>query len=359
MKMTGHTKTWLKRGLLVLAGVVVASVAVWYFVRPEPAENIAKGNGRIEATEVDAASKIPGRIKEILVNEGDFVDAGQVVARIDTENLEAQLRQAQAELQRSQTAVATSQSRLAQRTSELAATRALVVQREAELQASDKRRGRSNVLSKEGATSQQEAEDDEARVQSARAAVLSQRAQVAAAQAAVVTAQSQVQSAEADVVASRATTERIQADINDSTLKSPRAGRVQYRVAQPGEVVAAGGRVLNLVDLSDVYMTFFLPTGQAGRVSMGSEVRLVLDALPQVVIPANVSFVADVAQFTPKTVETAKEREKLMFRVKARIAPELLREHLTRVKTGLPGMAYVRLNSQAQWPEKLAVTGRQ
>jgi HlyD family secretion protein len=92
---------------------------------------------------------------------------------------------------------------------------------------------------------------------------------------------------------------------------------------------------------------------------MGSEVRLVLDALPQVVIPANVSFVADVAQFTPKTVETAKEREKLMFRVKARIAPELLREHLTRVKTGLPGMAYVRLNSQAQWPEKLAVTGRQ
>jgi HlyD family secretion protein len=359
MKMTEHTKTWMKRGLLVLVGVVVAGTAVWYFARPKGPEDIAKGNGRIEATEVDAASKIPGRIKEILVNEGDFVDAGQVVARIDTENLEAQLRQARAELQRAQTAVATSQSRLAQRTSELAATRALVVQREAEQQVSDKRRGRSSVLSKEGATSQQEAEDDEARLQSARAAVLSQRAQVAAAQAAVVTAQSQVQSAEADVVASRATIDRIQADIDDSTLKSPRAGRVQYRVAQPGEVVAAGGRVLNLVDLSDVYMTFFLPTNQVGRVSMGSEVRLVLDALPEVVIPANISFVSDVAQFTPKTVETAKEREKLMFRVKARIPPELLREHLARVKTGLPGMAYVRLNSQAQWPEKLVVTGQQ
>ncbi len=91
---------------------------------------------------------------------------------------------------------------------------------------------------------------------------------------------------------------------------------------QPGEVLAAGGRVLNLVDLGDVYMTFFLPTAEAGRVALGAEVRIVLDAAPQYVIPAKVSFVADVAQFTPKTVETAQERQKLMFRVKAQIAPD-------------------------------------
>ena len=84
----------------------------------------------------------------------------------------------------------------------------------------------------------------------------------------------------------RATVERIQADIKDSALKSPREGRVQYRVAQPGEVVGAGGRVLSLVDLSDVYMTFFLPTAVVGRVALGTEVRLVLDAAPQYVIPA-------------------------------------------------------------------------
>ena len=82
----------------------------------------------------------------------------------------------------------------------------------------------------------------------------------------------------------------------------------------------------------------FLPERQAGRVPLGSEVRLVLDAAPQYVIPARVSYVASVAQFTPKTVETASEREKLMFRVKARLDPELLSKHLQQVKTGVPGI---------------------
>jgi len=130
---------------------------------------------------------------------------------------------------------------------------------------------------------------------------------------------------------------------------------MQYRVAQPGEVLGAGGRVVNLVDLTDVYTTFFLPTAQAGRIALGTEVRIVLDAAPQYVVPARVSFVADGAQFTPKTVETVSEREKLMFRVRAHIAPELLKEHITQVKTGLPGVAYVRLPPTDAWPGRLAL----
>jgi HlyD family secretion protein len=155
------------------------------------------------------------------------------------------------------------------------------------------------------------------------------------------------------VDAAQAAIESIDADLVDSTLVSPRDGRVQYRVAQPGEVLSAGGRVLNLVDLGDVYMTFFLPTAQAGRVALGAEVRLVLDAAPQYLIPARVTYVADVAQFTPKTVETQEERQKLMFRVKAKIPTELLKKHITQVKTGLPGVAYVKLASDAAWPESL------
>ena len=151
------------------------------------------------------------------------------------------------------------------------------------------------------------------------------------------------------------TVERIKADIDDNDLKAPRDGRVQYRVAQPSELLGAGGRVLNLVDLNDVYMIFFLPTAEARRVPLGSEVRLVMDAAPQYVFPAKVSFVANVAQFTPKTVETASEREKLMFRIKAHIPPDLLRKYIKHVKTGLPGMAYVRLDPQAQWPGHLQV----
>lgn len=124
-------------------------------------------------------------------------------------------------------------------------------------------------------------------------------------------------------------------------------------MAQPGEVVAGGGRVLNLVDLADVYMTFFLPETVAGQVGLGTEVRIVLDAAPDYIVPAKVSFVADVAQFTPKTVETQSERQKLMFRVKARIDPDLLRRHIRQVKTGLPGMAYVRIDPKVPWPAKL------
>jgi HlyD family secretion protein len=178
---------------------------------------------------------------------------------------------------------------------------------------------------------------------------------VAAAAAGIESARSQVESARSAAAAAQANIERIQADIDDTVLKAPRDGRVQFRVAQVGEVLAAGGRVLNMLDLSDVYMTFFLSTAVSGRIALGAEVRLVLDAAPEYVIPARVSFVASEAQFTPKTVETASEREKLMFRVKAQIAPELLRKYITRVKTGLPGMAYVRVDADAPWPERLQV----
>jgi len=138
-------------------------------------------------------------------------------------------------------------------------------------------------------------------------------------------------------------------------LKSPRAGRVQYRIAQPGEVLGAGGKVLNLVDLGDVYMTFFLPETAVGKVAMGSEVRIVLDAALQYVIPAKVSYVASTAQFTPKTVETASERQKLMFRVKAQIDRALLEKHLKVVKTGLPGVAWIKLDAQANWTANLEI----
>ncbi len=102
-------------------------------------------------------------------------------------------------------------------------------------------------------------------------------------------------------------------------------------------------------------MTFFLPEQAAGRVALGTEVHIVLDAAPQYVIPASVSFVASTAQFTPKTVETASERQKLMFRVKAQISPELLQKHLTQVKTGLPGVAWIKLDPDAKWPANLEV----
>jgi HlyD family secretion protein len=342
--------------VVVLLGGGVAAYFGWRSLQPgKLPDGFAGSNGRIEAVEMDIAAKTPGRLKEVLVDEGDFVTAGQVLARMDTDVLAAQLREAEADLRRAKTAVDTAKSSVTQRESEKAAGEALVAQREAELDGAKRNRDRTEEVYAQKAGSGEAL--DKARVQffSAEAAVKAAKANVAASDAATATARSQVIQAEAAIDAAKSRIERLQADIEDSTLKAPRDGRVQYRVAQPGEVLAAGGKVLNMVDLGDVYMTFFLPTAEAGRVRLGTEVHLVLDAAPQYVVPARVSYVADVAQFTPKTVETADERQKLMFRVKARIDPDLLKKHIKSVKTGLPGVAYVQLDPQAEWPAHLRV----
>jgi HlyD family secretion protein len=341
-----------------LIAVVLAAGAFFAWQRFGPREDtpgIASGNGRIEAVEIDVAARISGRVKEIRVAEGEFVRAGQVLAVIDPESLDAQRRQAEAQTQQAESGIATARSVLAQRESDRAAAQALVAQRQVELGSSRTQLDRSIALAAKGFVSTKVVDDDRAKVASAEAALTAARAQVAAAEAAIASARSQVEGAQSSTAAARANVEKIQVDLDDTHLKAPRDGRVQYRVAQPGEVVAAGGRVLNLLDVSDVYMTFFLPTAQAGRVALGAEARLVLDAAPQYVIPARISFVAAEAQFTPKTVETASEREKLMFRVKAQVPAEVLQRHAERVKTGLPGVAYVRIDPAAPWPDRLQV----
>jgi HlyD family secretion protein len=351
--MANSTRRWVI--IVAIAACAGGGYYAWrHFADPGLPEGIASGNGRIEATEIDIAAKIPGRIREIQVREGDFVKAGQVLVQMNTDQLEAKRRQAKAELQRALIGVETAKSHVVQRDAERNAAVAVIAQREAELDAAKRRLERSQQLVKTNTVSQQVLDDDRANAQGAAAATNAAKAQLAAAEAAVSAAKAEIVSSEAAVDAARAAIETITADIDDSTLTSPRDGRVQFRVAQPGEVLAAGGRVLNLVDLSDVYMTFFLPTAEAGRVAIGSDVRLVLDAWPQAVIPATATFVANVAQFTPKTVETAEERQKLMFRVKAHIPEDLLRKHIEQVKTGLPGMAYVRLDPKVEWPARLS-----
>lgn len=342
--------------LLVVAALAAAAWLSWQALRPRgPGDGFVSGNGRIEATEIDVATKLPGRVQDILVDEGDFVSAGQVLGHMQIQSLEAQRDEAVARQQQAVAAVASAQAQVAMRESDRQTSLAQVALRESELDAAQRRFARSTTLSRDGASSVQELDDDRARVRGAEAGLNAARAQVNAAEAAVTAARTQVLGAQSTVKAADATVARVNADIDDSELTAPRDGRVQYRIAQPGEVLGGGGRVLNLVDLSDVYMTFFVPEAAAGRLAMGSEVRIVLDAAPQYVIPAKVSFVASTAQFTPKTVETASERQKLMFRVKAQIDRELLSKHLKLVKTGLPGVAWIKQDSHAEWPAELAV----
>jgi HlyD family secretion protein len=141
--------------------------------------------------------------------------------------------------------------------------------------------------------------------------------------------------------------------ISDNTLVAPREGRIQYRVANVGEVLPAGGHVFEMLDTAYVYMDIYLPTEQAGKVRFGANARIVLDAYPNVAIPAKVSFIASQAQFTPKIVETQNERDKLMFRIRVRVDPDRLRGRADIVRSGLPGVAYVLTDPATQWPPSL------
>lgn len=343
---------------LSIVGAIVAVLLVTYWIwekmnQPDT-QALVSGNGRIEATEINISSKLSGQLEEILVQEGDFVEPGQVLARIKVSALEAQLREVQAQQRQAQEGIATTEAQVAMRISEKAAAAAMVEQRETELVAAKNRLARTEILAKDGAVSKQQLDDERADVKSVAAVLSAARAQVDTAQSAIVAARSQVSSARSQVDAIKATIERINFDIEDAQLKAPLKARVQFLVAQPGEMIAAGGRVMNLIDLSDVYMTFFLPETVAGRIAIGTEVRIVLDAAKNVVIPAKVSFVADTAQFTPKTVETESERQKLMFRIKAKVDPVLLQKHIQQVKTGLPGVAYIKIDENAPWPAFLS-----
>lgn len=314
-------------------------------------EGLARGNGRIEAVEIDVASKYPGRIDAVLIHEGELVDAGQPLIQLDIRQVKAARHQAEAELRRTEIAVEIARLLIEQRQSEVRAAEAVLAQRKATEEVAQRQLGRSTSLAENSVASERTLEIDRSNALGATAAVASAEAALAAAQAGVAAAEASAVGSEAAVAAAKAAIEVIDAQIEDSTLKAPRKGRVQYVVAREGEVIAAGGRVVNMVDLNEVYMTFFLQTADAGRAGLGTEVRLLLDAAPNVAIPASISFVSDVAQFTPKTVETEVEREKLMFRVRARIAPELLAKYLDHIKTGLPGVAWVRLDPAAPWPE--------
>ncbi len=311
-----------------VAGMIGGGIFLFdYMNRSDIPESIAFGNGRIEATEVDIATRLSGRLTEVSVNEGDIVTAGQIVAKLDTDELNARLQQAQAQVQ--------------QVRENRKYASAIVRQHQSELELARKNLARSQNLYVNNNISLVQLQQHEAAVDSLVAAIAAAKAQVVASDSAINAALAQKQA--------------IQTNINDSLLKSPIGGRVLYKLLEPGEVIGSGGKVLTVLKMDDIYMTIFLPTSDVGRVKIGSEARIKLDAI-DTVIPAKVSFVSPEAQFTPKQIETQNEREKLMFRVKVKIDPDFLQSNLQRLNSGSPGVAYVQLDENASWPESLRVT---
>ncbi len=319
-----------KTGLLLTVIIAIGGGGYFAWQQLKPAglpPSFASSNGRLEAERTDIATKFAGRIKEVLVKEGDVVKVGQILARMDSADIEAQLLEASAATEEAE--------------QQLDQAVALFSQRKSELTLAEQEYERSRILGEKGYTTLE-------KVDQRNAARL-------AAQATLKSAEAGIKRAKAGIKAAAARVSRLEENLKDYVLTTPVSGRVQYRLAQPGEVVGAGGKIVTILDLSDVYMTIFLPTRDAGKLEIGAQARIVPDAASQYVVPANVSFVASDAQFTPKYVETANEREKLMFKVKLRLPPEVLKKYAKRVKAGITGVGYVRLSPTAKWPENLKV----
>jgi HlyD family secretion protein len=318
---------WLRIAVLVaaLAGAGSGGYYWWQHIRSQMPPGIAYGNGRLEADAINIDTKYAGRIAELFADEGDLVKGGQIVARMDTQDLAASLKKAQAQVKQASRAVEEAEANVKQQQSQT-----LLAQQEYD---------RAAYLVQKGSQTKEVLDQRQQQLDGAKAAL-------SAANLRVIAFQHALDAATHDV-------ELHNVQIADNTLVAPREGRIQYRVANVGEVLPAGGHVFEMLDTAYVYMDIYLPTAQAGKVRFGADARIVLDAYPNVAIPAKVSFIASQAQFTPKTVETQNERDKLMFRIRVRVVPDRLRGRADIVRSGLPGVAYVLTDPATQWPPPL------
>ena len=252
--------------VIPLAALLIAAggFGYWKSQHDRLPEGISMGNGRLEATEVQIAAKTPGRLAEVLVDEGDRVTQGQLLARMDTRTLEASRAQAQAEVLRARQT--------------LAANEANVQLRQSERLLASQELKRFRQLAQRGFASGQQLDQQQARFDTSNAAVTAAQAQVAAARAAIGSSEAQVA--------------QLTSEIDDSSLRAPINGVIQLRLAEPGEVLGAGGRVFMLIDPSDQYMNLYMPASVVGKLTVGADARIVLDTLPDRALPAKIAFVA-------------------------------------------------------------------
>jgi HlyD family secretion protein len=374
------SKTWIVIPIVLVVGGFLG-YRYWQSSQSALPAGIVSGNGRLEAKLTDASAKEPLRVKEVLVNEGDLVKAGQLLVRLDTSTIDAELAKDEAgvgtareDLAAANAAIATAKADIAAANADIAAAKAdvasanaAIAQQQSEIKLAQTEVDRERRMLAENATSQRALDVRQTNLETTRATLASAQAKAdaaqakadvaqaraGAAQARADTAQARADGARQQIAVAQAEVARTQTRIQDATLVAPVAGRVLYRLAEPGEVLGPGGKALTIVDLSDVYMEIFLPSEQAARLKAGADARITLDYEPNASAAARVSFVSPEAQFTPKQVETRSEREKLMFRVKIQVPPELVEHYIERIKTGVRGVGYVKANDSATWPDWL------
>lgn len=294
--------------------LVVATAAGWPSCGGQE-NGAAVGYGAVEATEVRVAPLIGGTILSICCQEGMAVAAGDVLVKIDTTDFELQLQQAQAAVR-----VAGARERLtrnAARREDLESAAQAVRAAQVQLETAKREQARVETLFQRGAVTPKQVDD-------ARSAVELTTAQLQQGQAMYEKLQAgarseEIQGALAGRQQTEVAVEMLKTNIARGEVKAPVAGRVLYRLAEPGEVARPGVPLLVLVDLAHPYVDVYLPEPRIGAVNLGGQASVIADAFPDRVYPATVAHVSDQAEFTPKNVQTAEQRSRLVFKVRLNV----------------------------------------
>lgn len=297
--------------VIFLGLVAFASFFIYKNFIKNKDENIIKGNGRIEGREVAISAKFGGKIVNLNVNEGDKIKEDQLLAVIDSRSLEAEIEAQKAkenEILKQISAV----------DAEIKATKSDIKFYEKEVQ-------RTKTLMKKNFASQLELDKNTNALDKVKAKLNALYANKKSLQA----------SRESLLAAIKAQ----EINLSDMKIYSPINGVILYKLVENGEMVANGGRMFIMYNPDDLYMTIYMPAEKAGQIKLGDKATIKLDAYPDKSFPATVTFVAENAEFTPKEVETQKERQKLVFRVKLSLDSNLNRE----AKPGMPGDGYIEI----------------
>lgn len=354
----------LVSALLILGGFLVAYQHL--FQQPSLPEGLIQANGRIEGDHSTVSSKFPGRIQTIFVQEGDTVRSGQTLIVLDDTQVRTQVTQAEKAAEalqarmdalRMDLEVLHKEVPLAIETSQAEVAHGQAVAAKAAATEHQVRREtlRMQHLAAEGAVSRQRGEQSELALTAAHNELAAARTSVTRAHKQLAQAklgwdrikvkEGQLKTAEAQFDQALAAVAETRSVLADFVISAPTDGVVLTRIADVGEMVAAGTPLLDLVDLDRLYLKVYVPEVLIGKVRVGLPARIHTDCFPDRTIPATVRMISARAEFTPKEVQTPDERTKLVYAVKI-----FLDENPDHSMTpGMPSDAVIRWKSDVPW----------
>lgn len=323
--------------LFLLLGILVGLVLLIYFLDENKVqlENQLFISGNIEVTDVDASFKIPGRLIKRYVDEGDIVKKGDMIGRLDPKELREEVKRAEAEKNRAKAFLEEKENGFLPE--EIREAIARVDQAQAQFVRTEMDHKRQITLFEEEVISKKEYDQSEAQYLIAKAQLEEAKEQLIRLERG--SRYEEIKQAQEQLLTAEASLEVTKTRLEDSIIFSPLNGVVLTKIVEPGEVVAAGEGIVNIGDLQDIWFRAYIPETELGRVKLGQEVAVTTDSYPDKKYLGIVTFIASEAEFTPKNVQTKKERVKLVFRIKV-----TLENPLSELKPGMPADGWILLD---------------